>query len=87
MVRRDEQRQGPLAASSAKMRERTRRSLQQQLDGARTQLQEMTEEELHRAEHPELSVPDAAAELRANTDHRRTQEPMDIAVDHRGPAM
>ena len=87
MVRRDEQRQAPLSASSAKMRERTRRSLQQQLDGARTQLQEMTEEELHRAEHPELSVPDTAAELRATTDHRRTQEPMDVAVDHRGPAM
>ncbi len=66
MVRRDEQRQTPLSASAAKMRERTRRSLQQQLDGAQTQLQEMTEEELRRAEHPELSVPDTAAELRAN---------------------
>ena len=87
MVRRDERRQAPLSAAAAKMRERTRRSLQQGLDGAQTDLREMTEEELRRAEHPELSVSDTAAEQRPATDHRRTQEPMDITVDHRGPAM
>ena len=87
MARRDQQREAPLSAPAAKMRERTRRSLQQQLDGAQTELQEMTEEELRRAEHRDLSMPDTAADLRTVTDQRRAHEPMHIAVDRRGPAM
>jgi conjugative relaxase-like TrwC/TraI family protein len=87
MAQIDQEREIPLPAPAAKMRARARWALQRQLDGARTELREMTEEELRRTEHPELSVPDTAAELRATTDHRRAQEPMDIAVDHRGPVM
>ena len=87
MAQKDQERESPLPAPAAKMRARARRALQRQLEGAQTELREMTEEEQRRTEHPELSVPDTAAELRANTDHQRTQEPMNITVDHPGPAM
>jgi hypothetical protein len=87
MAQKDDEREVPLSAAAAKMRARARWALQRQLEGARAELQEMTEEELRRAEHPELSVPDSAAELRAGADPRRAQAPMDAAIDHRGPAM
>jgi conjugative relaxase-like TrwC/TraI family protein len=87
MTQKDQEREMRLPAAAAKMRARARWALQRQLDEAQTELREMTEEQLRRTEHPELSVPDTAAELRATTDHRRAQEPLDIAVDHRGPAM
>jgi hypothetical protein len=86
MTQKDEERETPVRASVAKMQARARWALQRQLDGAQIELQEMTEEELRRTEHPELSVPDTATELRANIDQRRAHEP-DVAVDHRGPAM
>lgn len=86
MARRDQERKTPLAAPAAKMRERTRRALQTQLDGARTELRDMNQEELLRTEHPELSVPDTAV-VESKTVDRRQQASADIAVERRGPAM
>lgn len=87
MTRGDQERETPLAASAAKMRERTRRAVQRQLDGAQTELREMTEEELLRSEYPELSVPDTAEDARSAANDRQRQSSMDVAVERRGPAM